>query len=84
MFKVLVRIALSSLGRRMSRSMLVILMIAMSLWGLLFMEGIYDGMTEQVIDNAVRSDSGDISVFAKGYRLDPGLDKRVGKLTEVE
>ncbi len=84
MFKVLVRIALSSLGRRMVRSILVVTMISMSLWGLLFMEGLYDGMTEQVIDNAIRSDSGDISIFAKGYRLDPGLDKLVTGTTEIQ
>ncbi len=83
MFKVLVNIALASLKRRLARSMLVIIMIAMSLWGLLFMEGIYDGMTEQVIDNAIRSDSGDISIFAKGYRLDPGLEKLIGRPAEL-
>ncbi|MEN8258001.1 MAG: ABC transporter permease [Thermodesulfobacteriota bacterium] len=84
MFRVLLRIALASLGRRLSRSMLVVLMIAMSLWGLLFMEGIYDGMTEQFIDNAIRSDSGDISIFAKGYRLDPGLEKAIERFDEIE
>lgn len=73
------RIAVASLTRRLSRSLLVVLMIAMSLWGLLFMEGLYDGMTEQVIDNAIRSDSGDISLFARDYRLDPGLDKIIGE-----
>jgi ABC-type lipoprotein release transport system permease subunit len=83
MFRVLLRIALLSLRRRLSRSLLVIAMIAMSLWGLLFMEGLYDGMTEQVIDNAIRSDSGDISIFAKEYRLDPGLERILGQLVEI-
>jgi ABC-type lipoprotein release transport system permease subunit len=76
---VLLRIAVASLRRRQARSLLVVLMIAMSLWGLLFMEGLYDGMTEQVIDNAIRSDSGDISIFARDSRLDPGLDKIIGE-----
>ncbi|MDR9502507.1 MAG: ABC transporter permease, partial [Desulfurivibrionaceae bacterium] len=73
MFKILLRIALASLHRRLARSLLVMVMIAMSLWGLLAMEGLYDGMTEQVIDNAIRSDSGDISIYGQGFRLDPGL-----------
>lgn len=77
--RVLLRIAVASLRRRQARSLLVVLMIAMSLWGLLFMEGLYDGMTEQVIDNAIRSDSGDISIFARDSRLDPGLDKIIGE-----
>ncbi len=75
MFKTLNKIAWASLVRRRTRSVLLVLMIAVSLWGLLFMEGIYDGMTEQMISNAIRSDSGHISVFGEGYRLDPDLSR---------
>lgn len=46
------------------------------------MQGIYDGMTEQMINNAIRSDSGQLSLFGHGYRLDPDLDKLVGATTE--
>jgi len=45
-------------------------MIASSLWGLMLMLGIYDGMIKQMIDNAIRSDSGDITIYYKGYRSD--------------
>jgi len=77
MFRVIARIAAASLFRRRLRSLLVVLMIGISLWGLLFMEGIYEGMTEQMINNAIRSDSGHISIFASGYRLDPDLSRLV-------
>ena len=77
MFRLTSKIAWASLVRRRTRSMLVVVMIAVSLWGLYFMEGIYDGMTEQMINNAIRSDSGHISLFGKGYRLDPDLSRRV-------
>jgi ABC-type lipoprotein release transport system permease subunit len=77
------KIAWASLVRRSARSILLVLMIAVSLWGLLFMEGIYDGMTEQMIGNAIRSDSGHISLFGKGYRLDPDLSRWIGKEKEV-
>ncbi|PLX49899.1 MAG: hypothetical protein C0613_05975 [Desulfobulbaceae bacterium] len=83
MFNVLLRIALASLQRRLARSLLVIVMIAMSLWGLLAMEGLYDGMTEQVIDNAIRSDSGDISIYGQGFRLDPGLHHLIDNGAEI-
>nr|MDA3786595.1 ABC transporter permease [Deltaproteobacteria bacterium] len=83
MFKILLRIALASLHRRLARSLLVMVMIAMSLWGLLAMEGLYDGMTEQVIDNAIRSDSGDISIYGQGFRLDPGLQHLIADPAEV-
>ncbi len=77
MYKMVLRMAWASLIRRTTRSMMVVLMICVSLWGLLLMQGIYDGMTEQMISNAIRSDSGHLSLFGHGYRLDPSLDKRI-------
>lgn len=77
MFSLISRIAWNSLARRRMRSIMVVVMIAVSLWGLLFIEGLYDGMTEQMINNAIRSDSGHISIFAKGYRLDPDLSCQI-------
>ncbi|MCI5158884.1 MAG: ABC transporter permease [Candidatus Electrothrix sp. AUS1_2] len=41
------------------------------------MEGVYEGMIEQMINNAIRSDSGHLSFFAEGYRSDPDLSLRV-------
>ncbi len=77
MYKLALKMAWASLGRRTVRSSMVILMICISLWGLLLMQGIYDGMTEQMIANAIRSDSGQLSLFGHGYRLDPSLQTTV-------
>lgn len=77
MFELICKISWASLKRRRARSLMVILMISFSLWGLLFMEGIYDGMTEQMIANAIRSDCGDITLYAKGYRLDREISKLI-------
>ncbi|MCK4838721.1 MAG: ABC transporter permease [Desulfobulbaceae bacterium] len=84
MFRLTGKIAWVSLARRRTRSVLVVLMIAVSLWGLLFMEGIYDGMVEQMINNAIRSDSGHISLFGGGYRLDPDLSRQVADVAAVD
>ncbi len=48
------------------------------------MEGVYEGMTEQMIDNAIRSDSGDITIYAKGYREDNDLKRLIHDTGEVE
>jgi len=77
MFKLICKISWASLKKRGVRSLMVILMISMSLWGLLLMEGIYDGMTEQMISNAIRSDCGVITLYAGGYRLDKELSKLI-------
>ena len=84
MFKTATKIGITSLLRRRTRSALLILMIAVSLWGLLFIEGIYDGMTEQMIANAIRSDSGHISIFADGYRLNPDLSRWIENTIELD
>lgn len=77
MYSSVLRLAWASLTRRATRTFMVVLMICVSLWGLLLMQGVYDGMTEQMISNAIRSDSGHISIFGRGYRLDPILDNRI-------
>ncbi len=83
MFKMLLKIAWSSLSRRKSRTVLVIIMIAICFWGMLVMEGFYDGMTEQVIDNAIRSSSGHITIYARDYRLDKILEKRIENAANI-
>ncbi len=84
MYRLALRMAWASLVRRATRSFMVVTMICGSLWGLLLMQGIYDGMTEQMISNAIRSDSGELSLFGRGYRLDPSLDTLVADTREAE
>jgi len=66
-------------------------MISLSLAGLLGIQGLYDGMLTQMINTTIRSDSGEISLYAKGYRLHKSLDytltsvsKMKEKLSKVE
>ena len=84
MFSLIIKIARASLARRGLRSLLVILMIAVSLWGLLLIEGVYEGMIEQMINNAIRSDSGHLSLFGKDYRSDPDLSRQVGDVPAIK
>ncbi len=83
MFKLLFKTALLSLFRRKMRTFLAIFMIASSLWGLMSMLGIYDGMIKQMIDNAVRSDSGDITIYHKNFRKEQEINLHIKNLTPV-
>ena len=82
MYRMALKMAWASLTGRATRSLMVVLMICVSLWGLLLMQGVYDGMTEQMIASAIRSDSGELSIFGRGYRLDPSLALLVGATAE--
>ena len=73
-----------SLWRRKTRSLMVIMMIALSLSGLLGLQGLYDGMISHLINTTIRSDSGEISLYAKGYRLHKSLDYRLSPLSKYE
>lgn len=59
--------------RRKARSVLVILMIGVSMSVMLSIQGLYYGMTEHLIESTIRSDSGEISIYAPSYRLQQSL-----------
>ena len=63
---------------------MVIIMIALSLAGLLGIQGLYDGMITHMINTTIRSDSGEISLYTKGYRLHKSLDYRLKSLSQME
>ncbi|MCK5111147.1 MAG: ABC transporter permease [Arcobacteraceae bacterium] len=84
MYKLIFKTAILSLFRRKVRTFLVIFMIAVSLWALLFMQGIYEGMYKQMIDNAIKSDSGHISLYAKGFKQEKSIDLQITNLNEIE
>jgi len=81
MYKIAQHLAWLSIWRRKTRSLMVIMMIALSLSGLLGLQGLYDGMITHMINTTIRSDSGEISLYNKAYRLNKSLDYRLSPLT---
>ena len=84
MYDLIIKTALNSMLRRKLRTILVITMISTSLWGLLFMQGIYEGMTEQMITNAIKSDSGHLSIFAKEFRKEKSIKSQIIDIKPIE
>ena len=83
MFKLIYKTAILSLLRRKMRTFLAIFMIASSLWGLMFMLGIYDGMMKQMVDNALRSDCGDVTIYSKNFRSDNDIKLYIQNSKEI-
>ena len=77
MFKLILKMAWKNSFLRLSRTILVVLMIAVSMSMMLGIQGLYDGMAENMIDKNKRSGSGDFSMFAKDYRIDRDINKRI-------
>jgi len=84
MYKISQHLAWLSLWRRKTRSAMVVMMIALCLSGLLGLQGLYDGMISHMINTTIRSDSGEISLYAKEYRLNKSLDYRLSPLSKFE
>ena len=78
------KLAFASLFRRKLRTFLVIFIIASSLWGLIFMQGFYDGMTQQLISNSIKSDSGELSIYGKNFRDEEDVKFQVLNIKEIE
>ena len=77
MFKLILKMAWKNSFLRASRTLLVVIMIAVSMSMMLAIEGLYDGMAFNMLDKNKRSDSGDISIYAKDYRIDKDIKYRI-------
>lgn len=84
MYKLILKMAWKNSFIRLSRTLLVIIMIAVSMSMMLGIQGIYDGMVNNMVDKNKRSDSGDISIFAKDYRVNRDLSHRVKNAQEIK
>lgn len=83
MFKTILKLAYKNSFLRFSRTFLVILMIAVSMSMMLSIQGLYDGMTLNMIESIKRSDSGEVSLYAKGYRLDPNVKTSINNAPNI-
>jgi len=83
MFKMILKLAWNNAFLRLSRTLLVIIMIAVSMSMMLSIQGIYDGMTLNMINASLRSDSGEISIYNKNYRLDKQIENDIQNAEEI-
>ncbi len=84
MFKLILKMAWKNSFLRLSRTLLVIIMIAVSMSMMLGIQGLYDGMAENMIDKSKRSDSGDISIFAKDYRIERDIKNIIKDASSIK
>ena len=84
MFRMLLSLAWNNAFLRLSRTLLVVIMIAVSMSMMLSIQGIYDGMTVNMIDKTKRSDCGEVSMYDKAYRLDRVLQNSIKDATALK
>ncbi|EDZ63592.1 FtsX-like permease family protein [Sulfurimonas gotlandica] len=84
MFKLILKMAWKNSFLRISRTLLVIIMIAVSMSMMLSIQGLYDGMAFNMLDKNKRSGSGDISIYAKEYRIDKDIKHSVKNAQKIK
>lgn len=84
MFKLILKMAWKNSFVRPARTLLVVVMIAVSMSMMLGLEGLYDGMAQNMAEKNKRSDSGDVSIFAKDYRINKEIKFRIPNATQIE
>ncbi|MDQ7043750.1 MAG: FtsX-like permease family protein [Sulfurimonas sp.] len=77
MYRLIIKLAFNNAFLRLSRTILVIIMIAVSMSMMLSIQGLYDGMTISMIDKTKRSDSGEVSIYNKNYRVSKALKDNI-------
>ena len=77
MFNTVMKMAYKNIFLRKGRSILLVLMIGVSMGVMVSLEGLYDGMYQRMIDKTMRSDSGEVSLYAKQYRLEKDIAYRI-------
>ena len=76
-------LAWRNIFRRKNRTLIVIFMIAFALIGLLNLQGIYDGMLKQMIDNTIRSGIGNLVIQHKDYKINKKLKDNIKDKDEI-
>ncbi len=84
MYRLILKMAYKNMFLRVHRTLLVITMIAVSMSMMLGIQGLYDGMAENMIEKNKRSGSGDIALFAKEYRVQKELKYRVKNASSIK
>lgn len=84
MYRLILKLAFNNAFLRLSRTMLVIVMIAVSMSMMLSIQGLYDGMTLSMIEKTKRSDSGEISMYAQGYRVEKTITNSIKNVASIK
>lgn len=84
MFRLILKMAWKNSFLRLARTLLVIIMIAVSMSMMLGIQGLYDGMAQNMIEKSKRSESGDISIYGKDYRVNKEIKNSIKNALSIK
>ncbi len=84
MYSLILKLAWKNSLVRVQRTLLVVIMIAVSMSLMLGLQGLYDGMIVDMVDKSKRSDSGNIAIYAKYYRVQRDIKYTINNSQEIK
>lgn len=72
-------IAWRNIWRNPRRTLIIMTAVVIGIWSMIFLTAFMRGMVVDMIENGIATLTGDVKVFARGYRNDPALENRIQK-----
>ena len=73
----LIKIAWRNVWRNKTRSLIILLAVALGLWGGIFSDAFMNGMARQQVYTTIHTETGDIQINRSGFRLNRDLQLRI-------
>jgi ABC-type lipoprotein release transport system permease subunit len=83
MYKLILEMGWLNIKRRKVRAWLIIVMLSVCLGLMLSLQGLYLGMVNQMSNNMIDTETGDIAIYAKSYRLNRDLKNSINNSKEI-
>ena len=83
MYKLILEMGWLNIKRRKARAWLIIVMLSVCLGLMLSLQGLYLGMVNQMSNNMIDTETGDIAIYAKSYRLNSDLKNSINNSKEI-
>ena len=70
-------IAWRNIWRNPRRTVIIMIAVIIGIWSMIFLTAFMRGMVVDMVENGIATLTGDIKIYARGFRSDPSLENRI-------
>lgn len=72
-----ITVAWRNIWRNPRRTVIIMIAVIIGIWSMIFLTAFMRGMVVDMIENGIATLSGDVKIYARGFRSDPSLENRI-------
>ncbi|MCF8029220.1 MAG: ABC transporter permease [Desulfobacteraceae bacterium] len=72
-----IKIAWRNIWRNPRRTIIIMTAVIIGIWSMIFLTAFMRGMVVDMIENGIATLTGDVKIYASGFRSDPALENRI-------